>query len=38
LKASSEVLTALKNDGSLERVSEHLASFNERQQSVAKDF
>jgi 2-methylisocitrate lyase-like PEP mutase family enzyme len=36
LKASNEVLLALKNDGSLQPVLGCLASFEERQQSVAK--
>ena len=38
LKASNEVLLALKKDGSLEPVRGRLASFEERQQSVAKDY
>jgi len=37
LKAAYEVLGALKTDGSLARVGDRLASFEERQQSVAKD-
>jgi 2-methylisocitrate lyase-like PEP mutase family enzyme len=37
LKASNEILTSLKADGSLERVAERLASFDQRQQSVAKN-
>lgn len=37
LRASREVLTALKEDGSLDRVAGKLASFEERQAAVAKD-
>jgi len=37
LKASYEVLDALGKDGSLASVAEHLASFEERQNAVAKD-
>jgi len=37
LKAANEVLTSLKADGSLARVAERLASFEQRQQSVAKN-
>ncbi len=37
LKAAYEVLGALKTDGSLDRVGDRLASFEERQRSVAKD-
>jgi 2-methylisocitrate lyase-like PEP mutase family enzyme len=37
LKASYDVLGALKRDGSLEAVADRLASFEERQRSVAKD-
>jgi 2-methylisocitrate lyase-like PEP mutase family enzyme len=37
LKASNEVLIALRDTGSLEQVSNQLASFEQRQQSVAKD-
>ena len=37
LKASNEVLIALRDNGSLEQVSNQLASFEQRQQSVAKD-
>jgi 2-methylisocitrate lyase-like PEP mutase family enzyme len=37
LKASNEVLASLKADGSLERVAERLASFDQRQRSVAKN-
>lgn len=36
LKASSEVLSALKKKGSLETVADRLASFEERQRVVAK--
>ncbi|MFV0492674.1 MAG: oxaloacetate decarboxylase [Pseudorhodobacter sp.] len=36
LRASREVLQALKEDGNLERVAHLLASFEERQQAVAK--
>ncbi len=36
LKASYEVLGALKTEGSLKSVSDRLASFDERQRSVAK--
>jgi 2-methylisocitrate lyase-like PEP mutase family enzyme len=37
LKASQEVLAALKRDGSLHAVADKLASFSERQRMVAKD-
>jgi 2-methylisocitrate lyase-like PEP mutase family enzyme len=37
LKASQEVLSALKRDGSLHAVAHRLASFAERQRMVAKD-
>jgi 2-methylisocitrate lyase-like PEP mutase family enzyme len=37
LKASYEVLSALGKDGSLASVERHLASFDERQNAVAKD-
>jgi 2-methylisocitrate lyase-like PEP mutase family enzyme len=37
LKASEEVLVALKRDGSLHAVADKLASFSERQRTVAKD-
>ncbi len=37
LKASGEVLETLRDKGSLEQVSTRLASFEERQRSVAKD-
>nr|WP_198157708.1 isocitrate lyase/phosphoenolpyruvate mutase family protein [Methylobacterium nodulans] len=37
LKASYEVLGALKRDGSLSAVADRLASFEERQRAVAKD-
>jgi 2-methylisocitrate lyase-like PEP mutase family enzyme len=37
LKASYEVLSALKIEGSLRSVGDRLASFEERQRSVAKD-
>lgn len=37
LKASYEVLEALKRDGSLTSVSDRLATFDERQKAVAKD-
>lgn len=37
LKASYEVLEALKRDGSLTSVSHRLATFDERQKAVAKD-
>ncbi|MFG1206851.1 isocitrate lyase/phosphoenolpyruvate mutase family protein [Xanthobacter flavus] len=37
LKASYEVLEALKRDGSLASVSHRLATFDERQKAVAKD-
>jgi len=37
LKASYDVLDALGKDGSLASVAEHLASFEERQNAVAKD-
>ena len=37
LKASYEVLSALKTEGSLRSVGDRLASFEERQRSVAKD-
>lgn len=36
LRASFEVLTALRDDGSLANVADRLASFEERQRSVAK--
>jgi 2-methylisocitrate lyase-like PEP mutase family enzyme len=36
LRASIEVLTALKRDGSLDKVADRIASFDERQTSVAK--
>jgi 2-methylisocitrate lyase-like PEP mutase family enzyme len=36
LKASSEVLSALKRDGKLDEVTDRLASFEERQRAVAK--
>jgi len=36
LKASHDVLTALKRDGSLHAVADKLASFSERQRTVAK--
>jgi len=36
LRASREVLEALKQDGSLDRVADRLASFDERQAAVAK--
>jgi 2-methylisocitrate lyase-like PEP mutase family enzyme len=36
LRASYEVLGALKADGSLDRVADRLASFEERQQAVSK--
>jgi 2-methylisocitrate lyase-like PEP mutase family enzyme len=37
LKASYDVLSALKSEGSLRSVSDRLASFEERQRTVAKD-
>jgi 2-methylisocitrate lyase-like PEP mutase family enzyme len=37
LKASYEVLSALKTDGTLQAVAERLASFDERQRAVAKE-
>jgi 2-methylisocitrate lyase-like PEP mutase family enzyme len=37
LKASNEVLIALRDNGSLQQVANQLASFEQRQQSVAKD-
>jgi 2-methylisocitrate lyase-like PEP mutase family enzyme len=37
LKASHEVLLALKRDGSLHSVADRLSSFSERQRMVAKD-
>jgi 2-methylisocitrate lyase-like PEP mutase family enzyme len=37
LKASYEVLSALKADGTLQAVADRLASFDERQRAVAKD-
>ena len=37
LKASFEVLEGLRKDGSLAAVADHLASFEERQNAVAKD-
>jgi 2-methylisocitrate lyase-like PEP mutase family enzyme len=37
LKAAYTVLGALKEDGSLDRVADQLASFEERQRAVAKD-
>lgn len=37
LKASWEVLSVLKNEGSLQSVADRLASFEERQRAVAKD-
>jgi 2-methylisocitrate lyase-like PEP mutase family enzyme len=37
LKASYDVLRALKNEGSLQSVADRLASFEERQRVVAKD-
>jgi 2-methylisocitrate lyase-like PEP mutase family enzyme len=37
LKASYDVLSVLKNEGSLRSVSDRLASFEERQRTVAKD-
>jgi 2-methylisocitrate lyase-like PEP mutase family enzyme len=37
LKASNDVLIALRDNGSLEQVANQLASFEQRQQSVAKD-
>ena len=37
LKASYDVLSALKTEGSLQSVADRLASFEERQRSVAKD-
>jgi 2-methylisocitrate lyase-like PEP mutase family enzyme len=36
LRASTEVLSALKRDGMLEQVADRLASFEERQRAVAK--
>jgi 2-methylisocitrate lyase-like PEP mutase family enzyme len=38
LRASTEVLTALKNEGSLASVHDKLASFEQRQQSVNKPY
>jgi 2-methylisocitrate lyase-like PEP mutase family enzyme len=38
LRASTEVLTALKNEGSLASVHDRLASFEQRQQSVNKPY
>lgn len=38
LKASKEVLLGLKEDGSLKNISSLLATFEDRQQSVAKDY
>jgi 2-methylisocitrate lyase-like PEP mutase family enzyme len=38
LKASKEVLFGLKEEGSLENVSSLLATFDDRQRSVAKDY
>jgi 2-methylisocitrate lyase-like PEP mutase family enzyme len=37
LKASQDVLVALKRDGSLHAVADKLAGFRERQRMVAKD-
>jgi 2-methylisocitrate lyase-like PEP mutase family enzyme len=37
LRAATQVYSALKDDGSLQNVSDLLATFEERQQSVAKD-
>jgi 2-methylisocitrate lyase-like PEP mutase family enzyme len=37
LKASYDVLSVLKNEGSLQSVADRLASFEERQRTVAKD-
>ena len=37
LQASSEVLAALRDEGSLQQVSTRLASFEARQRTVAKD-
>jgi hypothetical protein len=37
LRASCEVLAALKTDGSLKNVGDRLAGFDERQRAVAKD-
>ena len=37
LRASHEVLAALKQDGSLKNVADRLAGFDERQRTVAKD-
>jgi len=37
LRASCEVLVALKTDGSLKNVGDRLAGFDERQRAVAKD-
>ena len=37
LKASNDVLIALRDNGSLEQVANQLASFEQRQRSVAKD-
>jgi 2-methylisocitrate lyase-like PEP mutase family enzyme len=37
LKASYDVLSVLKNEGSLRSVADRLASFEERQRTVAKD-
>ncbi len=36
LRASFEVLTSLRDHGSLDRVADRLASFEERQNAVAK--
>jgi 2-methylisocitrate lyase-like PEP mutase family enzyme len=37
LKASYDVLSVLKSEGSLRSVADRLASFEERQRTVAKD-
>ena len=37
LRASCDVLAALKKDGSLKNVGDRLAGFDERQRAVAKD-
>jgi len=37
LQASNEVLTTLRDEGSLQQVAGHLASFEARQRTVAKD-
>ena len=37
LKASYDVLSVLKSEGSLQSVADRLASFEERQRAVAKD-